>query len=124
MPGSFHYFLIWTLAYPLRSRLRILQGWKEPFRYAASVAIVQYAVASMDFLAYFVFGMGNIAFYSTTAILVILNVHFWSKTGETTNEWSKKDLGVFIPFLILFCVPFFFGLSVQKNGEVHFLFNF
>ena len=136
MIGPLYYFLILLLAFPLRTRFRILRGWTDPCRMAASVAITQYAGAWLAFLAYFVFGMGPTAFGIATTALIALNIHYWGdwgrrngdsgSTGNSTWECFQgiKTNWILILFVALFSFPFVFGLSIGHEGQILFRFNF
>lgn len=136
MIGAFYYFSILLLAFPLKARFRILRGWTEPARTAASIAIVQYAGTWLAFLAYFVLGMGPTAFGVAAVIVIILNIHYWKEWAchydnkvsleNPFHGWflKIKENWVFILFVFLFAVPFVWGLSVGHEGQIYFRFNF
>ena len=126
-------FLILLLAFPLKARFRILRGWTEPARTAASIAIIQYAGTWLAFLAYFVLGMGPTAF---GVAAVISNHSQYSLLGEWACHYDDnvslgnplpgwflkiKENWVFILFVFLF--PFLLSWDYRSGMRVRFFFG-
>lgn len=129
--------LVAVLAYQLRLRVLLLDGFKGVFQYILSLGLTLFLVDWLDFLLYVVFGWGVVRLVAAWAVVLVPILWLWAARtarppgvpilslvarakGLLGSKWNFWCLFVF--FFVL--IRFYAGLDIDDDDSFWSTFNF